>query len=222
MILLEIFNCIYLRYSEFNVQTADRPDDPVAKLRLKLREQAEQRAQVKSEQQAEQPKQLPSDDEFDDAPEEEEKEGDMVQLRLDVSAGNGIDSDHVPVPYFLDPNTGSTEDSSQRALRMSMWGFLTRSVPNHMYLVIMCVTGDFARLFGLARQVALQPDIPALLGAVTKMTSLRMDKSVSWSAFSTRVMEAYSVISTTTASSLKIGERVLTEFVLAAVESDGR
>jgi hypothetical protein len=218
IMLLEMFNAMYLRYSEFNKTTEQEPDTPVSRLLNKLKEEeGKEQAPAKDED---------GEDEGLVAPSTTVKLEPGVasysHMVVEPSLATGLFNGEPREIHFLDPNSEKVETKEQRSLRMVLFDLLVRSIPHHQFLVALCIAGDFAKVFGLAKRTALQPDVPSLLQAFTNMASLRKDTSTAWSKLSDQIMGIQASLSQVKNNSLKVGDQVLLQFVLRAMESDPR
>ena len=74
---------------------------------------------------------------------------------------------------------------------MFLYGLLRQSLPNHAHLGRVCRMGDFAKLFNMARAIAVKDDAEVMMDAARAMANLRKDASVSWSKQSAQVTEIY-------------------------------
>ena len=124
--------------------------------------------------------------------------------------------------YFLDPVTDRVETPEQRSVRMYLYDLLCQSLPNHSHLEKVCQMGDFAKLFSLARVVAVKDDVPAMMQAFVAMANLRKDHSVPWSRLAAQVTEISAVISSNKQQGMMVGDQLLPEFLLRAMEGDAR
>jgi hypothetical protein len=223
MMLLEMFNAVYLKFTEFNQTTDQEPDDPVSRYLNKVKLQKEKEAEEK--EQAPDKEEDGKDDGLEVLPTTVKLEpgvSSYSNMVVEPVLATGLFNGEDRAIHFLDPNSEKVETKEQRSQRMFLFDLLVRSIPSHQFLVALCTVGDFAKVFGLAKRMALQPDIPSLLQAITKMASLRKDPTTPWSQISTQIMDVQSSLRQVKPDSLKVGEQVLLQFVLQAMESDPR
>jgi hypothetical protein len=215
MMLLELLQASQFRFSEFCTPTKAVPDTPLAKMVAKL---AAEKKKAVDEKQSEATSSL-----------KEEKEKIILNVWVDDDQhSSSLKSEMMDdAVYYGDPVEAAEKSGQQpaegensRSLRMLVYGLLSKSLPHHQYLVTMCVPGDFARLFTLAKKVALKQSTRSFIGAVQKMAALRKDSSTPWTQLSAMIMEVHSTLKGIKDGDFAMGNRVLTEFVLNAMDSD--
>ena len=227
--LVDVLNAKYLLYSEFNRVTKKIPtDDPIEQLRRQQRDEQrikqEQNAVNKSDDKTAKKTQstaLSIDDDEEKLDDSLRTSYAMSMTESTVVSSMSVDDDESEV-YFLDPLTKAVENSDKRSLRAFVFDIVSRSMIHYDHLVEQCSVGDVASLFAFGKDLSQKQDFPALLSALTSMTSLRKDPSMSWSKFSTSVLNIRKVFRNVKDKQLQIHDKVLALTVLHAMDGDSR
>jgi hypothetical protein len=216
----------YLYHAAFSqVCTAAPQDDKMAILAARQRTEAETAAKIKAEAVA-----------------EEDEEG--LGFKPDISSGlatplkhggqmQGIAHMATPVrpgqmgaTYFADPNLCEdgkldvAESPKERSLRIALWMMLVGLLVNFQELIHPILRYDTAALYLAINILCFGRGAADVLDTITGMTVLKKTLALPWVKFQGQVVQLRNNLGRITNPSLKMGERLLVEFVMRALDSD--
>ena len=123
---------------------------------------------------------------------------------------------------FMDPVTDKAEDSSSRVKRYLCWSKLAPSLANHAHVIEGVVRGDIATLVYNVMVLGEHAGVSGVLKAVASIVSLRKTTDTPWSAIVQAVSAARATMAQCTEPELCIHDRLVTEYLLRALDSDPR
>lgn len=122
--------------------------------------------------------------------------------------------------YFLDPITGNAETTSQRMKRMKLFHAMCDSLDHHQHLVAACSLGDCARLFALAKEVAVRAGTDQLADSIRDLVTMRLAGETTWYDIAKKVAEVRAATTQSLDPRYQFGDGLLVEYALRAVEVD--
>jgi hypothetical protein len=207
--------CQHLFHVEFSQECTTAPSgDKMAVLAARRQAQAAAAAKVKAE-----------------AVVEEDKKGlgfkpKGVQKQGSAHMATPVRPGEMGATYFADPTKSETgmfdvpETSAERALRISLWMMMVALLVNWQELIQPIVRYDTAALYIAINKLCFGRSVTDVLDAVTEMTVLKKTRALPWATFQGQVVRLRNNLGRITNPFLQMGERVLVEFVMRALDSD--
>ncbi len=125
-----------------------------------------------------------------------------------------------PMVYFMDPIEGKVETREQRALRMTLFHKLTDSLELYPHVVEACRPGDCAKLFKLAREIAVRSGTEQLADSVGGLVVACKASGNSWYEVAKLVAGVRSASAQVTDPRYLFGEGLLVDFALRAMDGN--
>jgi hypothetical protein len=124
--------------------------------------------------------------------------------------------------FFIDPlaNPLVPEDSTARRLRMTVWEALRKSLTKHTDLVVQQKEGDVASLIALVAAIPKTLGVRGLLEDVRTMTKLKKTPNKRWADLVKEIKLLQESFSSVEDEGMRVGDRMLAEFVMQDLESD--
>jgi hypothetical protein len=128
--------------------------------------------------------------------------------------------------YFADPTLCEpgmldvAENATERALRIALWMMMVGLLVNFQELIHPILRYDTAALYLAINTLCFGRGVADVLDAVTEMTVLKKTRALPWATFQGQVVRLRNNLGRITNPFLQMGERVLVEFVMRALDSD--
>jgi hypothetical protein len=224
------FRARHLCHSEFcQICTSAPADDKMAILAARKQSEAAEAANIKAEAAA------AEDVNVEDVKAETEdnynygfgtpRKGGQKQVKQG-SMPTPVRPGEMGATYFADPTLCETgkfdvaEHHKDRTLRIAFWMMMVALLVNFQELIQPIVRYDTAALYRSINTLCFGRGVADVLDSITGMTLLKKTRELSWAKFQGQVVKLRNDLGRITNPFLQMGERVLVEFVMRAIDSD--
>jgi hypothetical protein len=149
-----------------------------------------------------------------------------VQKQGSVHMATSVRPGQTGATYFADPTVCEpgmldvAESAADRALRIALWMMMVALMVNFQELIHPILRYDTATLYIAINTLCFGRGVADVLDAVTEMTVLKKTRALPWATFQGQVVRLRNNLGRITNPYLQMGERVLVEFVMRALDSD--